>query len=818
MEQGTLAKGTGVSSLLFGVYTILLALLGLTLAYQGGALVNAGGSPYYAMMGTVLLLAAALMGLKKAVGIYLYGAASLATYGWAIWESSYNGWAYIPRLAWLILLSVIFLAFWPLVRRDFAKINKALYFSIMGVLPLLMAATILAPLFFPNTVHLADSPAITAHSQQPFSRSTVASPDANVAASHDKTNWTAYAGSNLGNHYSAAAQITPANVSGLVKAWEYHHGDVKQPGEKTKYLNEATPIKVGDSLYTCTPKQIIISLNATTGKENWRYDSKVDPGYFANGGAYCRGVSYYEVPNASGLCAKRIIWGTNDIRLGAVDALTGQACPDFGTAGFADLKDGLGTFRKGSTGITSAPLVIRGVVITGGRVLDSDVRPAPSGVVRAYDAVSGKQKWAWDLGRPDSTAPAEADETYTLSTPNSWAPISADDELGLVYITTGNAAGDFYGGTRTEQEDTFSSSLVALDALTGKVKWHFQTVHHDLWDYDLSPQPALIDFPTANGTRPAVIQATKSGQLFVLDRTTGEPLVDISEAAVPQGTAPGDYTAATQPLSPGMPSTMGRPSKNPEVLNEADAWGLTPFDQLQCRIEFRQARYEGIFTPPVVGQQSLIFPGHHGGLNWGGVMVDLQRGLLIINNQRLPYMQGLVPREQLDAINAKSFQESPGNNQGFRVQAGLPYGAIKDPWMSALEQPCIAPPWGFISAIDLRTREVRWSRPFGTGYDSGPLGIASKLRFEIGTPSDATGVATAGGVTFIGAAIDRFMRAYNSESGELLWEERLPAGNQASPLTYVSEGRQYVVAVVGGHDRIPTKLGDSIIAWALPEK
>lgn len=816
MNERTLGSAAGVSNLLFGGYNTVVALLGVMLAYKGGVLMAAGGSPYYAMMGTALLLSAILMGLKKPLGLYLYGAASVATYAWAVWESGYNGWAYIPRLAWLAVLSVPFLAFWPVVRRDFANARKSHYFTIMGVLPLVMGATILVPLFFPKSVHLADSALATTRPTATFSRSTVASPDGNIAASHTETDWTAYAGSNLGNHYSAASQITPSNVSGLVKAWEYHHGDVKQPGEKTKYLNEATPIKVGNSLYTCTPKQIIISLDATTGKENWRFDSKVDPDYFANGGAYCRGVSYFEVPNASGLCASRIIWGTNDIRLGAVDALTGQACPDFGNAGFADLKDGLGTFRKGSTGITSAPLVIRGVVITGGRVLDSDVRPAPSGVVRAYDAVTGKQKWAWDLGRPDTNAPARDNETYTLSTPNSWAPLSADDELGLVYVTTGNAAGDFYGGTRTEQEDTFSSSLVALDATTGKVRWHFQTVHHDLWDYDLSPQPSLIDFPTATGPRPAVIQATKSGQLFVLDRATGEPLVDVVQAPVPQGTAPGDYTAATQPLSPDMPSTMGRPSKTPEVLTEANAWGLTPFDQMQCRLEFRQARYEGIFTPPVVGQQSLIFPGHHGGLNWGGVMVDLKRGLLIINNQRLPYMQGLVPREELDAINAKSFQESPGNAQGFRVQAGLPYGAIKDPWMSSLDQPCIAPPWGFIAGIDLRTRDVVWSRPFGTGYDSGPWGIASRMRFEIGTPSDATGVTTAGGVTFIGAAIDRFMRAYNSETGELLWEERLPAGNQASPLTYMSQGRQYVVAVVGGHDRIPTKLGDSIIAWALP--
>jgi len=804
-------------SLLFTFYSILIGLLGLALAYKGIDLISAGGSYYYAAMGVSLFASSLLIGCRRKSGVYFFAAAAIATYVWAVCEAGYNGWAYIPRLAWLAVVGVIFLAFWPVVRLQMAGITRALYFGVMGVLPLLMGLTTIIPILLPNTAHLADAETVNARPKDVFSPNDVASADGNVAANHDETNWTAYAGSNLGNHYSPADQITPQNVKGLVKVWEYHHGDVKQPGEKTKYLNEATPIKVGESLYTCTPKQIIISIDAKTGKENWRYDSKVDPAYFANGGAYCRGVSYFKVPNATGICAERILWGTNDIRLGAVDAQTGQACPGFGNNGFADLKNGLGDFRKGSTGITSAPIVVRGVLVTGGRVIDSDARPAPSGVVRGYDAVTGQQKWAWDLGRPDDSTPLAEGENYTPSTPNSWAPMSADDELGLVYVTTGNAAGDFYGGTRTPEEEQYSSSLVAIDAATGKVRWHFQTVHHDLWDYDLSPQPNLIDFPTPAGPRRAVIQATKSGQIFILDRATGEPLVDVVEQRVPQGTAPGDRTALTQPVSTGLPMTMGRPSRTPEVLKESDAWGLTPFDQMQCRKEFVQARYEGIFTPPVVGQRSLIFPGHHGGLNWGGVMVDLKRGLMMINTQRLPYMQEAVPRDHLDSMQAKSFQEAPGEAKGFRVQAGQPYGAVKDPWMSSLQQPCIAPPWGFISGIDLRTQDVAWSRPLGTGYDSGPLGIASHVKLEIGTPSDATGVATGGGVTFIGAALDRFMRAYDSESGELLWEDRLPAGNQASPLSYSISGRQYIVAVVGGHDRIPTKLGDSIIAWALPE-
>lgn len=805
------------------VFTLLaaaMAVLGAALLVAGVRLLAVGGSPFYALAGGLLVASGVLHLLRKPLGFWLFALVSVATYAWSIWESGSNGWAYIPRLAWLIAVSALWLACWPVARRLLPGIRPRMYAAVHGALPLAMLLTILVPIQFPAAVQLADARLVQQRPATPFSRDQVASPDGNVAASHDETNWTAYAGSNLGNHYSAAAQITPANIGQLEKVWEYHHGDLKPAGSKTAYLNEATPLKIGELLYTCTPSQVIVAVEAITGKERWRFDSKVDPVYLKGGGANCRGVAYFEVPNAppDAACARRVIWGTTDVRLGAVDAVTGQPCAGFGQGGFVDLKGGLGTFRPGSTAITSAPTIVRGTIVTGGQVIDSDVRPAPSGVVRGYDAITGQQRWAWDLGRPGVTTPAAPGETYTLSTPNSWAPLSADDELGLVYVTTGNAAGDFYGGTRTALEGKYSSALVALDAATGQPRWHFQTVHHDVWDYDLSPQPNLVDFPTPQGVRPAVIQATKSAQIFVLDRATGQPLVPVTEVPVPQTDVPGERTAATQPMSLDMPNTMGRPGKTHERLTEASTWGLTPFDHIQCRIDFRQAHYEGQWTPARVDQQTLVYPGHHGGLNWGGVMVDLQRGLLLLNNQRLPYMQSLVSRDKLDALGAKSFQQAPGQSKGFRVQEGQAYGASKGPWMSALNQPCIAPPWGFLSAIDLRTRDVVWSRPFGTGYDSGPWGIPSRTKWEVGTPSDGTGVATAGGVTIIGAALDQFIRGYNSETGELLWEQRLPAGNQASPLTFMANGRQYVVAVVGGHDRIPTKLGDSIIAWALPAR
>lgn len=825
MENHKTVEG-GVGRKLFVAYLALFALYSLALVYAGARLALVGGSLYYLIAGVAFAAAAVLMIARRSAGFWLFAAASAATLVWAIWESGSNGWAYIPRTAWLAVCSLIFLAFWP-VAKSSLNVRKAPWFAVNGVMPAGMLALILVQIIWPSSIKTlsADDEALADLGIN--GRATVQSPDGNFAASHSSENWTAYAGSNLANHYSTAAQINVDNVAQLEQAWVYRHGDNKAPGSSMKYRNEATPLKIGDSVFMCTPAQIIVSIDAETGEENWRYDSDVNPDNLGYIGANCRGVSYYEIPNSAatrvaGDCSARIVWGTVDMRLGAVDAQIGTACEDFGNGGWVDLSRGVGNFRPGSISISSAPLVMRNNIVVGSMVIDSDVRPAPSGVIRAFDAITGQMSWAWDLGRPADdqvlTEEPQGDDTYTLSTPNAWGPISGDDELGLVYVALGNPAGDFYGGDRTPEEEKYGSALVALNAETGQESWHFQTVHHDLWDYDLSPQPNLVDFPMEDGAlRPAVIQGTKSGHLYVLDRATGEPLVPLQDVAVPQGTAPGDHVSPTQPIALGtFPNTIGEPGKDIEVLTEASTWGLTPFDQIACRIDFRTARYEGIFTPPVVGQQTLVYPGHHGGMNWGGFSVDVERGLMVINTQRLPYLQSSIERSEMEAVGAKSFQEAPGNTKGYRLQDGQPYGATKTVWLSTLGQPCIAPPWGYLAAIDLKKRDVLWTQPFGTGYDSGPLGIPSRTKFQIGVPSDSASVATAGGITVIGGALDNFLRAFNTETGEMLWEERLPAGTQAAPMTYIQDGRQYIVAVVGGHDLIPTKLGDYVMAWSLP--
>ena len=803
--------------ILFSLFSLFVALSGIALVYGGVKLISAGGSLAFAMMGVVMLVLSWLLFRRKWLAVWVNAGLITGSLLWALYEVKLDGWALIPRLDWPVLFGLMMLGLTPCARHYFIRFHRKAWY-LLTLVPVAACFTlVLVLLLNPSSIHLAEKAKKMDGAEKAFSTGTVDSPDHNIAANHDDTNWTAYAGSNLSNHYSPASQITPDNVGHLVKAWEFHTGDLPAPGEKTEYLNENTPLKVGDNVYVCTPTQQVIALDAASGREKWRFNPHADKKALFTAGAYCRGVAYFErndVP-AGAACHARILWGVTGGRLAAVDAQTGTLCEDFGDKGYVDLKKGIGDFTPGYFGNTSAPIVVRGKVIIGHMVRDGQDRYAPSGVVRAYDAVTGKFAWAWDLGRPGITSEPGPHEHYTPGTPNVWAPMSADDKLGLVYMGTGNAAGDFYGTERTPEEEEYTAALVAVDAGTGQVKWHFRTVNHDLWDFDIGPQPNLVDWPTPKGVRPAVIQATKSGQIFVLDRETGKPLMPVKELPVPQGADGGNWTAKTQPFSVGMPNTVGAPGKKAEVLDERVAWGMTPFDMLACRVQFKRARYDGMYTPPMLGG-TIAYPGNHGGLNWGGVSVDLQQGMMVMNTNRLPYYEQLFTRDDINQAGSKSLNEH-GRSLGYMPQVGLPVGAKKSPWLSAIGVPCIAPPWGYLTGVDLRTKEVVWQRPFGTGYDSGPFNIPSRIKLTMGTPSDSGALTTGGGVTLIGAALDNFMRAFDTRTGEQRWETRLPAGAQGAPLTYVQNGKQYVVAVVGGHQRLGTTLGDSVIAWTLPD-
>jgi quinoprotein glucose dehydrogenase len=627
-----------------------------------------------------------------------------------------------------------------------------------------------------------------------------------VAARDVSGDWPDYGNTPAGTRFSPIAQINTANVDELRRAWVFDAG--QRPGQMRGTL-EATPLKIGDTLYICTGYNDVIALDAETGRQRWRHDSAVDA-YAVTVGT-CRGVAYYRVPGATGLCAERIYTATVDARLIAMDRLTGESCPNFGEGGVTSLLTGMGSVTKGYYYVTSAPQIVRGKLIVGGWVTDGQYVGEPPGVVRAYDAVTGSFAWAWDPGRPMVHVQPAAGDHYTLGTPNSWAPMSADEKLGVLFVPTGNATPDYFGAQRSREMDQYSSSVVALDADTGEVRWSFQTTHHDLWDYDVGSQPTLVDIPFGNITVPVAIQATKRGEIFMLDRRDGAPIFPVSERPVPQQPVEGERLSPTQPFS-SLPSFRG------EDPAERTMWGLTPLDQLWCRIRFRQARFDGTLTPPGLNP-FLSVPGYIGGMDWGSVSLDPDRHLMIFPSSKLANYVQLITRASADERRLKPTTGGGGLDIGVAPQMGTPYAALIAPFISPLDIPCERPPFGMLNAIDYRTGKVVWRRPLGVARDLGPLGIGFHLPFTIGTPTTGGALVTRGGLTFIGASQDRTLRAFETQSGRLLWRAvDLPASALATPMTYISpaSGRQFVVVAAGGNYRLGQKISNSIVAYALP--
>lgn len=622
-------------------------------------------------------------------------------------------------------------------------------------------------------------------------------------ASEPVAGWPEYGGSKGGGHYSPLAQITRGNVDRLEIAWTYHTGEIAtEAGPRSSF--QATPILVDETLYLCTPKNRIIALDAASGREVWTFDPGLDSTglYLFN----CRGVSAWSDPLAdpSQPCSERIFMGTLDARLIAVDRKTGRACPDFGVAGEVDLRDGIGDVEPGEYGVTSPPAVLGDRIVVGTLVLDNVRTDAPGGVVRAYDARSGVLRWAWDPRGPvDAATEGESisgGPRYRRGTANAWSILSVDAERDRVYVPTGNAPPDYFGGLR-EGLDAFSSSVIALDGTDGALVWRFQTVHHDLWDFDVPAQPALFEFPGEAGTIPALAQATKMGHLFFLDRESGEPIFPVEERPVPQSPVPGEILAPTQPFP-----TRPRPL-HPSRLSPDDAFGLTPWDRAKCRERIASLRHEGIFTPPSL-EGTVLYPGPGGGSNWGGVAIDPARGLLLINSQRLPFSVRLIPRDQVDA-------DVTWDPAGLSPMAGTPYLVETLPLLSPLGIPCSPPPWGVLTAIDLASGEVLWEVPLGTTRDLAPFPFWARL----GVPNMGGPIVTASGLVFIAATTDDFLRAFDVTTGEELWKGRLPAGGQATPMTYrLGENeRQLVVVAAGGHGTLGTTPGDALVAFALEE-
>jgi quinoprotein glucose dehydrogenase len=792
-------------SILLLILGMLLGLIGLVLAVGGAWLAMLGGSAYYLLAGLGLLTSGYWFVRGDARGAYLYLTVFVLTVVWALWEAGLNVWALVPRVFGPAVLAILVLLAFPLLEPRRWRWRTA-FGGVAAVLALLIGGALVS--------------AMTTRSQAQALPGALAGQMADPALMPVGADWPAYGGTYSARRFSPLAQITPANVDKLERAWVYHTRDLPAPGKgDDSYGAETTPLKVGDSLYLCSAKNIMIALDPVTGRERWRFDPKVAEEWIPYTAA-CRGVAYYAVPQApaTSACAARIIEGTLDGRLIAVDARTGRLCADFGANGQVDIKAGMGPVFPGLVSITSPPTIVRGVIVTGHQVLDGQQRNAPSGVIQGFDAVTGELRWAWDMMHPDWNKEPPPGQTYARGTPNMWTIASGDEALGLVYLPMGNAAVDYWSGSRRPPENEYATSLVALDVTTGKPRWSFQAVHNDVWDYDFGGQATLVDFPVGNGAVLAMILPSKQGDIYVLDRRTGRSLFPVQERRVPQGGVEPAQRSPTQPFS--TYHTLAFPT-----LTERDMWGMSPIDQMICRIQFRRAHYEGMYTPPESKVRTVEYPGYNGGTDWGGVAVDPVRGIIVANYNNMPNYVRLIPREVANKLGwaprsaARGGSLSKGPEGAGDPQWGSPYAvAVNAGWrIHSTSLLCKQPPYGGIRAIDLRSGRTLWDRPFGTARRNGPFGIPSRLPFEIGTPNNGGAVVTAGGLVFIAAATDDLMRAIDLRTGKTLWKDALPAGGQATPMTYEANGRQYVVIMAGGHHFIETPIGDALIAYALPQ-
>jgi quinoprotein glucose dehydrogenase len=631
---------------------------------------------------------------------------------------------------------------------------------------------------------------------------------ATPAQSPEASDWGYYGGDMFGQRYSSLDQINRANVRRLTVAWTYRTGELGAGFAQARRLTfEATPVLAFGRLYLETGTNIVIALDPVTGREQWRFDPRVDrTRRYAE--STSRGVSVWAAtdPRRTGPCVRRIFTGTIDARLLALDAETGRPCADFASGGQLDLTRGVRIRDRPAYLVTSPPAIYANVVIVGSAIGDNRAADVERGVIRGFDVLTGALLWSFDP-LPDSPAhPAAADWNLTQAAGtgagNAWGVMTVDEEHGLVLVPTGSASPDFYGGTR-RGSNRFADSLLALDARSGKLVWHQQLVHHDLWDYDLAAQPVLGDLDLQGVPVPAVIEATKTGMLFVFDRTNGKPLFPVTERPVPRSVVPGEQAWPTQPFS-ALPALVPQRRVEP-----GDAWGLTFWDRGKCREKLAALRNEGIFTPPDT-RGTLQFPGYAGGVNWGGAVFEEQRGRVIAAVNDMPMEVTLIPSVDLEVQQRSGLYP----HAEFGRQAGTPYAMRREPLLSPWGLPCTAPPWGTLVNVDLRANRIVWQVPLGSteGFTPWPL-----VR-DFGMPGMGGPIATAGDLVFVGAAMDSYFRAFDIETGRELWKYKLPAGGQATPMTYRAgkDERQYIVISAGGHGPLGTPRGDYVVAFALP--
>ena len=621
--------------------------------------------------------------------------------------------------------------------------------------------------------------------------------------------WPVYGGDAGGSRHSPLDQINRENVRFLEEAWRIRTGDLDvDPPPPGHMAFQATPILVGGLLILPTPLGRVLALDPETGAERWRFDATVESRRYPE--FTSRGVAAWTDPAAAeGVpCRERIFAATIASRLYAIDAANGQRCPAFGANGQVALDEGVGEIDGFEFTISSPPLVAGNLVVVGSAIADNRRVAMPKGVVRAYDARSGALIWAWDpiprSGEDPAYAEWRSEDAARVGAANAWSILSYDSARDLVFVPTSSPSPDYYGGERIGS-NRYANSVVALHARTGAVAWNFQTVHHDLWDYDVPAQPVLARIVHDGRERDVVVQATKMGFLFVLDRDSGEPVFPVEERAVPQTDVPGEQTWPTQPF-PTKPAALV-----PQRLRPEDAFGLTPWDRGKCRDRIAALRNDGIFTPPSL-QGTLMYPGNAGGTNWGSLAIEPSRRVAILNMSNLPFVVRLIPRADFER--EKSVGRGLLELREFSAQDGTPYAMVREPLQGPLLMPCAPPPWGTLAAVSLDSGEILWQVPLGSVPDL----LRIPLPVTVGLPNLGGPLVTAGGIAFISASMDGTLRAFDVETGAELWHDRLPAGGNANPMTYrlSANGKQYVVIAAGGHGKLGTRRGDYVVAYALP--